>query len=237
VGPANRSLFYEIWRSSSPAPHCSPHDWEVDVRIHNRDMAVRRLAGTVTAVLPNSEAVLPLLGQNLSARRSSADPPRRCLRAHCCSARLGSPVASHHYPHARRRDGTTCRLAARRAQDALPSDQAGLPWCQPTCPVCQWQAILLTWAHPAHLSAFNMVVGLESCEEPSATGTWQGQPRSYHGGGMWRHQTPPPGEGGPSPRSRSERSGPWRSGRHTWRPRTSLGSPGPRGHPRAPLPS
>jgi hypothetical protein len=36
--------------SSSPAPLCSPHDREVDVRIYSQDMAVCRLAGTVTAV-------------------------------------------------------------------------------------------------------------------------------------------------------------------------------------------
>jgi hypothetical protein len=115
--------------------------------------------------------------------------------------------------------------------DAPPSDQAGLPWCQPTCPVCQWLAILLTWAHPAHLPAFNAVVGLESREGPSATGTWQGQPHSYHGGGTWRHRTPSRGEGGLGPRGRSERSGPWRSGPHTWRPRTSLRSSVPWGPP------
>jgi hypothetical protein len=89
------------------------------------------------------------------------------------------------------------RAACPRAEhsDAPPSDQAGLPWCQPTCPVCQWQAILLTWAHPAHLTAFNAVVGLESREGPSAMGTWQSQPRSYHGGGTWRHRTPSRGKG------------------------------------------
>jgi hypothetical protein len=38
-------------------------------------------------------------------------------------------------------------------------------------PVYQWQAILLTWVYPAHLPAVNTVVGLESREGPSATGT------------------------------------------------------------------
>jgi hypothetical protein len=37
-------------RSSSPAPSCSPHNREVDVRIYSLDMAVCRLAGTVAAV-------------------------------------------------------------------------------------------------------------------------------------------------------------------------------------------
>jgi hypothetical protein len=62
-------------------------------------------------------------------------------------------------------------------------------------------------------------------------GMWQGQPRSCHGGGTWRHRTPSRGEGGPGLRGRTERSGPRRSGPHTWRPRTPLGSPGPRGPP------
>jgi hypothetical protein len=112
--------------------------------------------------------------------------------------------------------------------DAPPSDQAGLPWCQPTCPECQWQAILLTWVHPAHLPAFNAVVGLESREGHSATGTWQSQPRSCHGGGTGPL---PRGRGVRAPRGRSERSGPRRSGPHTRRPWTSLGSPGPWGPP------
>jgi hypothetical protein len=30
-------------------------------------------------------------------RRGSANPPRRCLRVHCGSARLGSPVMGHHH--------------------------------------------------------------------------------------------------------------------------------------------
>jgi hypothetical protein len=121
--------------------------------------------------------------------------------------------------------------------DAPPSDQVGLPWCQPTCPVCQWQAILLTWARPAHLPAFNAVVGLESHEGPSAMGTWQGQPRSYHGDGTWRHRTPSRGEGVQAPEA--GRSGQARGGLAPTR-----GGPGPPwgvrvrgGHPRAPLPS
>jgi hypothetical protein len=87
---------------------------------------------------------------------------------------------------------TGLHAACLRAEysDAPPSDQAGLPRCQSTCPVCQWQAILLTWARPAHLHTFNTVVWLESREGPSAMGTWQGQPRSYHGGGTWGHRTP-----------------------------------------------
>jgi hypothetical protein len=50
VGPANRVLLYAIWRSPSPAPRCSLHSWEDNVRIHSLDTVVRFLAGTVTAV-------------------------------------------------------------------------------------------------------------------------------------------------------------------------------------------
>jgi hypothetical protein len=42
----------------------------------------------------------------------SADPPRRCLRAHCSSARLGSFITAHHYA-AR---GAVTRLHAAGAQ-------------------------------------------------------------------------------------------------------------------------
>jgi hypothetical protein len=40
-------------------------------------------------------------------------------------------------------------------------ETGGLTMVSAHLPVCQWQAILLTWAHPAHLPAFNAVVGLE----------------------------------------------------------------------------
>jgi hypothetical protein len=118
-----------------------------------------------------------------------------------------------------------------------PWKQAGLPWCQLTCPVCQRQAILLTWAHPAHLPAFNVVVGLESREGPSATGTWQGQPRSCRGGGTWRRRSPSRGQGVWAPEA--GRSGQARGGLAP-----THGIPGPPwgvrvggGHPSAPLPS
>jgi hypothetical protein len=189
-------------------------------------------AQRVLSVLPNSEAVLPLLCQNLLSGEGAALTRRDVATAHCCSACLGTPVAGHHHSRAR---GAVMGLHAAclrtEHSDAPPSDQTGLPWCQPTYPMCQWQAILLTWAHPAHLPAFNVIIGLESRGGPSATGTWQGQPRSCRGGGTWQHRTPSRREGGPGPRGRSERSGPWRSGPLTWWPWTSLGSPGPWGPP------
>jgi hypothetical protein len=65
---------------------------------------------------PTVEAVLPLLGQDsLTDVEAALTLPHRRLRAHCYSARLSSPAAGHHYLRARRRDGTTRRLPARRA--------------------------------------------------------------------------------------------------------------------------
>jgi hypothetical protein len=98
VGPANRSLLYVIWRSPSPAPRCSLHGWEDNVRIHNLDTAVWCLAGTVTAVSVTQQwSCVTTVGWEPVRRRSSADPLRRCLRVHCGSARLGSPVTGHHH--------------------------------------------------------------------------------------------------------------------------------------------
>jgi hypothetical protein len=182
--------------------------------------------------------VLSLLGQNLLSGEEVALTRRTVASARTIAVHASARPLQAIITHAR---GVVTGLhaASQRAEhsDAPPSDQAGLPWCQPTCPVCQWQAILLTWARPAYLPTFNAVVGLESREGPSAMGTRQGQPCSYHGGSTWRHRTPSRGERGPGPRGRSERSDPWRSGPHTWRPRTSLGVRIRGGHPRAPLPS
>jgi hypothetical protein len=66
---------------------------------------------------PTVEAVLPLLGQDpLTGVEAALTLPRRRLRAHCYSARLSLLAAGHHYLRARRRDGITRRLPARRAQ-------------------------------------------------------------------------------------------------------------------------
>jgi hypothetical protein len=82
------------------------------VRIHSLDMVVCRLAGTVPAisVTYSGRRAVTVGLEPFVRRRSCADPPRRCLRAHCGSARLGSSVAGHHHPRARRRDGTVRRL-------------------------------------------------------------------------------------------------------------------------------
>jgi hypothetical protein len=210
------------------------------VRIYSQDMAVCSLVCIVTAISVTQQCsrAATVRSEPSVRRRSSADPPRCCLRTHCCSARLGTPVADHH-PHAR---GAVMGLHAvclcAEHSDAPPSDQAGLPWCQPTCPVCQWQAILLTWTRPAHLPTFNAVVGLESREGPSATGTWQGQPRSCREGGTWRHRTPSRGGGGSGPPRPVGAVRPV----EVWAP--ARGGSGPPwgvrvrgGHPRAPLPS
>jgi hypothetical protein len=82
VGPANRGLLYVIWRSPSPAPCRCLHGWEDNVRIYNPDAVVCCVA---------------TIGCDSDTRGGRADPPRRCLHAHCSSARLGSLVTAHHY--------------------------------------------------------------------------------------------------------------------------------------------
>jgi hypothetical protein len=188
--------------------------------------------------------VLPLLGQNLLSGEEAALSHRAIASARTVAAHASAHLVQAIITHA---CGAVMGLhaACLRAEhiDAPPSDQAGIPWCQPTCPVCQWQAILLTWAHLAHLPAFNAVVGLEPREGPSATGTWQGQPRSCRRGGTWRHRTPSQGRGVRAPeagrsgqalggldRSRGGPRPPWESG--------SVGAtrehPCPHGHVEAP---
>jgi hypothetical protein len=112
-GPGQQEpILWVIWRSSSPAPLYSSLDREVDVRIHSQDTAVCKLACTVTAVSVTQQCSrAATVGSEPSVRRrSSVDLPRRCLRAHCCSACLGTRVAGHHHARARRRDGIVRRL-------------------------------------------------------------------------------------------------------------------------------
>jgi hypothetical protein len=98
VGPANRCLPYMIWRSPSPAPCCSLHGWEDSVRIHNPDTVVCCPAGTVTAINVTQQwCCAATVGYDSDRRGGSADPPRRCLHAHCGSARLSLPVTGHHH--------------------------------------------------------------------------------------------------------------------------------------------
>jgi hypothetical protein len=100
VGPANRDLLYVIWRSLSPAPCRCLHGWEDNVRIFNLDAVVCCLAGTVTAVavsVTQQWCCAATVGRDSDRHWGSADPPRRCLRAHCGSTRLGSLVTAHHY--------------------------------------------------------------------------------------------------------------------------------------------
>jgi hypothetical protein len=102
-------------------------------------------------VLPNSEAVLPLLGQNLLSGEEAALTRRAVASARTVAVHASAHLLQAIMTHAR---GAVMRLHAvtQRAEHsgALPSDQASLRWCQYTCPVCQWQAILLIWARPAH---------------------------------------------------------------------------------------
>jgi hypothetical protein len=87
-------------------------------------------------------------------------------------------------------------------------------------PCVSGRPYFLTWARPAHLPAFNAVVGLETREGPPATGTWQGQPRSHRGGGTWRHRTPSRGEGVRAPEA-------GRSGQACGGLASTHGGPGP----------
>jgi hypothetical protein len=101
-----------IWRSSSPAPLCSPLYRETDVRVYSQDVVLCHLTGTVPAVsVTHSGRRAVTVGlEPFVRRRSCVDLPRRRLRAHCGSARLGSPAADHHYQRARCRDWTVRRL-------------------------------------------------------------------------------------------------------------------------------
>jgi hypothetical protein len=76
---------------------------------------------------------------------------------HCGSARLDSPVTGHH--HAAR--GAVTGLYAACAQYTVTRravlETGGLPWCQPTCPVCQWHAILFNLGAPGPTTALNAV--------------------------------------------------------------------------------
>jgi hypothetical protein len=98
VGPTNRGLLYVIWRSPSPTPCCCLHGWEDNVRIYNSDAVVCCLAGTVSAVSVTQQwCCAATVGCDSDRRGGRVDLPRRCLRAHCSSARLGSLVTTHHY--------------------------------------------------------------------------------------------------------------------------------------------
>jgi hypothetical protein len=68
------------------------------VRIYNLDAVVCCLAGTVTAVSVTQKwCCAATVGCDSDRHGSSADQPRRRLRAPCGSARLGPLVTAHHY--------------------------------------------------------------------------------------------------------------------------------------------
>jgi hypothetical protein len=82
-----------------------------------------------------------------------------------------------------------------------------IPWCQPTCPVCQWQAALFDLGAPGPATALN-------------ASSWRGEPqgassRRHAAGpapippqdGTWQRRTPSRGEGGPGRQGQSERAG------------------------------
>jgi hypothetical protein len=75
----------------------------------------------------------------------------------------------------------------------------GLPWCQLTCPVCQWQAAPFDFGAPVSATALN-------------AGRWGGDPQGASGrrhaagpapllplDNTWRHRTPSRGKEGPGP--------------------------------------
>jgi hypothetical protein len=115
-----------------------------------------------------------------------------------------------------------------------PSDQTGLPWCQLTCPVCQWQAAPFDFSAPDPATALN-------------AGRWGGDPQrglrpQARGGASsappaGQHMAAPdpfPGKGGPG----APEAG--RSGLACDGPVITRGGPGPprggrvrRGYPRA----
>jgi hypothetical protein len=88
-------------------------------------------------VLPNSVAVLPLLGQNLLSGEEAALTRRAVASAHTVAVHASAHLLQVIITHAR---GAVIGLHAVflcvEHSDAPPSDQAGLPWCQPTCPMC-----------------------------------------------------------------------------------------------------
>jgi hypothetical protein len=91
VGPANRILLYAIWRSPSPAPRCSLHSWEDNVRIHSLDTVVRCLAGTVTAVSVTQQwSRVATVGSESVRRGGSADP--RAVASACIVAAHASTL-------------------------------------------------------------------------------------------------------------------------------------------------
>jgi hypothetical protein len=95
--------------------------------------------------------MLSLLGQNLLSGDEVALTHRAVTSARTAAAHASAHLLQSIMIQAR---GTVMGLHAttQRAEhsDVPPSDQVGLPWCQYTCPVRQWQAILLTWVRPAH---------------------------------------------------------------------------------------
>jgi hypothetical protein len=76
-------------------------------------------------------------------------------------------------------------------------ETSGLTVVSPYLPSVSVGRPSLSLARAAHLPVFNAVVGLASHGGPSATGTWQGWPRSHLLGSLRQHVVAPdpfPGE-------------------------------------------
>jgi hypothetical protein len=154
-----------IWRSPSPAPRCSLHGWENNVCIHNLDTAVCCVAGTVTAVSVTQQwSCAATVRCDYVRRGSSAVPPRRCLRAHCSSARLGPSVTGHHYAARGAVTGLYAACAQYSVTRCAVLKTGGLTVVSAYLPVCQWQAVLFDLGAPGPTTALN-------------AGRWAGDPR------------------------------------------------------------
>jgi hypothetical protein len=171
--------------------------------------------------------VLSLLGWDLPSGGEAA--LTRCVCTVTAHA-LALPITDHHHA----RSAVTGLYTVRALCTVIrrpPSDQAGLPWCQPTCPVCQWQAALFDLGAPGPTTALN-------------AGRWAGDPRRASSrrhaagpvplplrGGTWRHRTSSRGKGSPGPPSSVEGAWPVMVRSSHVAALDPLGSPGPRGQP------
>jgi hypothetical protein len=99
VDPANRSLFYERYGDLHLQLLSVVFSIEKLMCISTaRIWPCAVLSCIVTAISVTQQwSCVTTVGWEPVSRRSSADPLRRCLRVHCGSARLGSPITGHHH--------------------------------------------------------------------------------------------------------------------------------------------
>jgi hypothetical protein len=167
---------------------------------------------------PNSEALLSLLGCNLQSGGETA--LNRCVRTVVTHV-LARLFTGHHRARSAVTGLYTVRALCTVIRLAALETDGLIPWCQPTCPVCQWQAALFDLGAPGPATALN-------------AGRWRGDPQGAssrrHAAGpapippqdvTWQRRTPSRGKrGGPGPKA--GRSGLACDGRTITR-----GTPGP----------